>query len=98
MKKLILLGLLMLVSCKQKENITSGLTNYVPNGTFAVIKINDLAAFKSDLRNNNFINQFENSAGYSNFDQFLSRLDYIEPKDHALICFTDSSCLVDEVV
>ncbi|XLS28554.1 ribonuclease HII [Flavobacteriaceae bacterium M23B6Z8] len=89
MKKLILLGLLMLVSCKQKENITSGLTNYVPNGTFAVIQINDLAAFKSDLRNNNFINQFENSAGYSNFDQFLSRLDYIEPKDHALICFNE---------
>lgn len=89
MKKLILLVLLLLMSCQEKDKTTSGLIDYIPNGAFSIIKINDLAEFKSDLRNNNFISKFENSIVYKNFDRFLSRLNYIETKNEVLICFNE---------
>ncbi|WP_340203423.1 hypothetical protein [Ascidiimonas sp. W6] len=89
MRKLILLVLVFFISCQQKERKTSGLLGYVPKEAFSIVQINDLTSFKNNLRNNDFLAQFINTPIYSDFNDFISRLNYIETNKEILLCFNE---------
>ncbi len=89
MKKLAIIIVVFLISCQQEKKAISGLANYVPNNTFCILKINDFISFKNDLRNNHFLNQFEETKGYKQFQSFISRLNFLNADNESLLCFTE---------
>lgn len=89
MKRLILLGLVFFLGCQPKEKKISGLLGYIPGNSFCTIKINDPETFKNDLRNNDFLKQFEKSVAYDDFTDFISRIKHIQTDSELLLCFNE---------
>jgi len=64
MKKLlfILAVVTLLFGCNNPKKSTTKLFHLVPENASLVIKVNDLETFKSDIKNNDFINELPSSA------------------------------------
>jgi len=89
MKKLVLAFSLLafLFSCNNSKKSITELFHLIPENTSLVIKINDLKSFKSDIKNNDFINKLPSSDLQNNIKNHLENLKTNSP---ILICFIDS--------
>ncbi|MBN4070256.1 ribonuclease HII [Olleya sp. AH-315-F22] len=77
MKKLlfILAVVTLLFGCNNPKKSTTKLFHLVPENASLVIKVNDLETFKSDIKNNDFINELPSSALQKDLSKLLEKLN-----------------------
>ena len=83
----ILLVFALLFSCDNSKESTTKLSHLIPENASLVIKINDLQTFKSDLKNNDFINKLSSTKPSKDLLQQFEILDHIKTNSQILICF-----------
>ena len=74
-------------SCNNSKESTTTLYHLIPENSSLVLKINDLETFKSDIKNNDFINKFPSSILKKNISKHLETFKTNNP---ILVCFVDS--------
>lgn len=77
------------VSCAKEKTTPAPLLNYVPTNAAVIIRINDDAAFKSELKNNNFLSKIEKGAVYQRIFKKLNALQYIQPKSESFLSIVE---------
>ncbi len=94
MKKLvfILSIFLTIYSCNNTKKSTTKLSQLIPENSSLVIKINNLETFKSDIKNNDFINRLPSSVLQKNVSKHLENLNTNNP---VLICFETTDSIVN---
>jgi Protein of unknown function (DUF3352) len=90
MKKIvfILSIFLTIYSCINTKKNTTKLTQLIPENSSVVIKINDLETFKSDLKNNDFINRLPSSVIQKKVSKHLENLYTNNP---IFVCFENKA-------
>ncbi len=90
MKKLVFILLISLLthSCINSKKRTTEITQFVPENSSIVIKINDLETFKSDIKNNDFITKLSSSTLQRDITKKLENLKTNNP---VLVCFENST-------
>lgn len=73
-----LLLLMLICSCNRDMQAPSNSLDYIPENGFLLIKINNLSAFQSDLKNNSFLGAWKNSRPYTDIANLLQPLKYME--------------------
>jgi hypothetical protein len=94
MKKLafILIILLSILSCENSKKNTTKLSYLIPENSSLILKINDLETFKSDIKNNDFINKFPLSILQQDINKRLENLNSSNP---ILVCFETNDSIVN---
>lgn len=87
--KYLALLIVLLVSCKKDIVTSDELLAYIPNDAALIIKINDLNLLKSDLKNNNFLKDFQKTTHYQKFKKHLVLLDDVTTNDKAILCLVE---------
>ena len=87
--KIIFLFLFLILGCSQEKNTVSPLLNYIPKNATIVIRINDDATFKSELKNNDFLSKIEKGGVYKKISKKIKALQYIQPKSESLLGFVE---------
>ena len=88
MKKIwtLLLVILLFTACSNTE--TKGIaSDYIPENTQLVFKINHSKSLNTNLANTDFLNEFLASKAYKNFREKLIIIDSLHLKNEALLCF-----------
>jgi hypothetical protein len=78
---------LLILGCNPKKPSASGSMDYLPENGFALIKINNLSAFNSDLKNNHFLNSWEGTSVYGKLAGKLAPLQYLQSNSQAMLAF-----------
>ncbi|MCB0372829.1 MAG: ribonuclease HII, partial [Muricauda sp.] len=65
-----------IVSCEKEIKVSESRLDYLPPSPALIIKISNLTNFKSELKNNNFINQVK---GLSKFQSLMEKLEGLDP-------------------
>lgn len=73
-------------SCNTTKTNTVA-SDYIPENTQVVFKINNSETLNTNLTNSDFLNKFSNSKAYKNFKEKLTILDSLHLKNDALLCF-----------
>ncbi len=81
--------LLLLFSCAKEKALISPLLSYIPQNTSIIIRINDDAAFKSELKNNGFIKKLSKTEVYQNLWEKVKGLEHIESKSECMVAFVE---------
>lgn len=76
-------------SCQDAVIPVSDIIHYTPRKASVVIKINDFQAFKSELINNDFLELTKTSKPYTDSNELLSTLNYIQAKDQSLLAINE---------
>ena len=94
MKKLIfILSLVALLSnCDNSKKNTAKLSHLIPVNSFLILNINDLETFKSDIKNNDFINKFPSSVLKIELSKQLENLKTNNP---VLLCFETNYSIIN---
>ena len=94
MKKLIfILSLVALLSnCDNSKKNTAKLSHLIPENSFLILNINDLETFKSDIKNNDFINKFPSSVLKIELSKQLENLKTNNP---VLLCFETNYSIIN---
>tara|TARA_R110000868_G_scaffold289544_5_gene549793 strand:- start:5680 stop:8133 length:2454 start_codon:yes stop_codon:yes gene_type:complete len=87
--KLLAILFILLISCKKEETKRNPLLAYIPQNSAILIKINDFDLFKSDLKNNNFLKEYQKTKQYSKYIEKLKPLNDIKPKGEGILCFVE---------
>jgi hypothetical protein len=89
MKKVLFLLLISLsiYSCNNSKKNGVELKNLIPKNSSLVLKIDALEAFRSDLKNNDFISKLSSNQAYKSILSPLELLDSIQTDSQILICF-----------
>ncbi|WP_412986392.1 ribonuclease HII [Pontimicrobium sp. IMCC45349] len=92
MKKILLalLILIVLISCNNSKSKTTQLHQLIPENTSVVLKINDLEAFKSDIKNNALISEFAFSKTYKDLASQLTILEDLSTINQTYVCLNTS--------
>jgi REP element-mobilizing transposase RayT len=88
-KFLFVLATVLLLGCAREKKTTSTLLHFVPKNASLVIKINDIAALKSELKNNGFLSKLKGSTLYQKVFETIKNLDYVKPSSESLLVFTE---------
>ena len=83
-KVLFFLPIFLIFSCKTETKTQDSLLEYLPPNPSLVISINNLANFKSELINNDFLEQVQGFSANTDFVENLKGLNYIK-SDASLI-------------
>ncbi len=79
--------LILLTGCTpDKQSATDGM-DYLPENSFALIKINNLSAFNSDLKNNHFIEALQASTVYKKVAGKMASMQYLQSNSGAILAF-----------
>lgn len=62
-------------------------TDYIPENTAFIIKINHLETFKSNLNNSHFLEELVKSKTYNKLNSKLKNLNYLKTSSSLLVCF-----------
>ncbi|MGB5822264.1 MAG: ribonuclease HII [Saonia sp.] len=91
MKFPITLALIILLtfSCKKEKSVSSPLLDYIPQNASLIIKINDLSAFKSELKNNDFFSKLRQIQIYKNVFEKVKGLDHIQTNAESIMAFCE---------
>lgn len=87
--KIIPVLFLLLLNCKKEEPTTNSFLSNIPQNTAVIIKINDFDLFKSELKNNNFLKDYQKTKQYSNYSRLLKPLNYLKPNSKSILCFVE---------
>ncbi|MFS4494487.1 ribonuclease HII [Maribacter sp. 2308TA10-17] len=88
---LFVLLLALFVSCNQKETITKPLLDYIPEDAVMIAVINDHAAFKNVLRNNEFLSELKNSKTSTQILDKVKFLEYVNPESEGILTLSKSA-------
>ncbi len=83
----------LLTSCNNTKSSTTKLTQLIPETSSVILSINDIESFKSDLKNNAFINKLESASFYKDLSAPLEKLNNFNTNNKVLICFGSSENL-----
>ena len=78
---------MLILGCKPEKPSAAGSMDYLPENGFALIKINNLSSFNSDLKNNHFLNSWEGSSVYGKIAGKLAPLQYLQSNSQAMLAF-----------
>jgi len=94
MKKLafILIILLSILNCENSKKSSTKLSHLILENSSLILKINDLEAFKSDIKNNAFINKLPSSILQINVSKYIENLNTNNP---VLVCFQTTDSIVN---
>ncbi|MBO0590558.1 ribonuclease HII [Cellulophaga sp. E16_2] len=81
--------IIVFLSCKKEASTSSSLLNHIPQNASILIKINDYDLFISDLKNNAFIKEYQQTPHYSESFKYLKLLSYIKPGKESIISFIE---------
>lgn len=89
MKSKVLLPILVLffISCQTKVKITDSLLRYLPPNSALIVKINNLSNFKSELKNNAFLEKTNNFPIHEKILKKTSGLDYVNTEAICVLAF-----------
>ncbi len=87
--RVLFLFLTLLVGCTTEKNSSQPLLEYIPQNASVLIKINDLSAFKSELKNNDFLSKSQTSSVYSDVLDKIKILDILRPTSESLLAFSE---------
>ena len=73
----VLFLLILLLGCSQKQEKTSSLVHYIPDNASIVLKINDLDALQSELKNNEPLQLWKKSNLIDSISKQLQPLSYL---------------------
>lgn len=77
-----------LLSCETTSISESGLEGFIPRKAAVVIRTTDLTDLQSQVRNNDFLNQFSDTSLYGLVEKQGNLLEKIKPEGETLFCFT----------
>jgi len=77
----------LLVNCSNSKRNTTTITQLIPEASSVVLNINDFETFKSDIKNNAFIEKLSNTGLHKNLNSTLDRLSLLNTKNKVIICF-----------
>ena len=80
----------LLTSCNNAKRSTTKLTQFIPENSNVILSINDVESFKSDIKNNAFINKLASSSFYKDLSAPLDKLSNFNTNNKVLICFGTS--------
>lgn len=90
--KIVLLFFLSFIfSCTQEKNTTFPLLKYIPENSSIIIKINELALLKSELKNNDFLNRLEKTELYTSITDRLAILSNVNTNTRSVLAFVPTS-------
>lgn len=75
--------------CKKEKDVSSSLLDYIPKNAAIIFKINDHAAFKSELKNNDFLKDIGQTELYGSLLKKIKCLDYVNPKSKGTLAFSE---------
>ncbi|MEK6153488.1 ribonuclease HII [Flavobacteriaceae bacterium 3-367] len=85
----LVLTFLLFFGCQQEKVVSSSLLAYVPQNASAIIKVNDLSSFKSELKNNDFLSKLKGTKLHTAVFDKLKGLDYVQTDTESVIAFTE---------
>ena len=71
-------ALLMILGCQPQKSATLTFLDVLPNEAAVIIKINSLSSFKSELKNNDYLQLWSESTIYLDIQKKLEALQYIQ--------------------
>ena len=77
-----------LFGCSNNETRHSKLIHLIPEESAIIIKTNAFENLKSGLNNNAFFQEISNAITYTALEEKLNLLDYLNPSNDVLICFS----------
>lgn len=87
MKFRIVFLFVLILSCTEQKTSTDSILAFLPNDAVAIIKINDLAAFKSELKNNGFFNKGKTTSLFGTIEKKLSGLAQLNEENTGIVGF-----------
>jgi hypothetical protein len=78
------------LGCAEEVSLTKPLLDFVPENATAVIKINDLAAFKNGLYSNTFFNDLQKTQTFKKVLEKVQFLDFLNPKSKSVLAFIEN--------
>lgn len=80
---------ILLLNCKNEKATSSSILSYIPQNTAVVIKINDFDLFQSELKNNNFLKEYQKTKQYTEHSNKIELLSHLKPNDESVLCFVE---------
>ena len=80
---------LLVVGCSQQQKSATSLLDFIPQNAAVIVKINNLNAFKSDLKNNDFLSTMESFGLYKSVLKELEHLDNVTSGTESLLAFSE---------
>ena len=81
----VVLLLLIYISCDQVHSGKSDLLSFIPDNSSVIVKINNLNTFRSELKNNHFLNDIKSTASTQRIKESFRILDEIQTDTTSLI-------------
>ncbi|WP_430411876.1 hypothetical protein [Kordia sp.] len=85
----ILLLTILIVGCTTETPKEYSLVKFAPQDAAVILQINDFEGFKSELKNNQFLQSFKKPKFKQDFNAFVDYLKYITPTSKSLLCFNE---------
>ncbi|MEN1786051.1 MAG: hypothetical protein AAGF77_13050, partial [Bacteroidota bacterium] len=82
-----LLLLLLTVGCQTKERTTETVLEYFPPNYSAILKINDLDRFRSELKNNTVLQTLQKNGVFGDFEETVTFLELVRPTSPFTLAF-----------
>jgi len=76
-KGLVVILLMLFLSCSTKKEQSENTLSYFTNDAVAMVRINDMARFQSELKNNAFLSSSTKLPFFNSLDSFLTGLAYM---------------------
>ncbi len=87
---LLVFAFALVLGCAEEVSLTKPLLDFVPENATAVIKINDLAAFKNGLYSNTFFNDLQKTQTFKKVLEKVQFLDFLNPKSKSVLAFIEN--------
>lgn len=82
--------LVLVLGCAEEVSLTKPLLDFVPEKASAVIKINDLKAFRTGLSSNTFFSDLSKTQTFKEALQKVRFLDFLNPKSKSILAFIEN--------
>ena len=79
---------LLLLSCSNKNTKSTSLTDFIPENTTVILKVNNKERFSSSIQNNEFLKNLSKTAKLKSINESLGFLSLLNPTNDVLICFS----------
>lgn len=80
----------LVLGCAEEVSLTKPLLDFVPEKASAVIKINDLAAFKAGLSSNTFVSDLSETQTLKEALQKVQFIEFLNPKSKSILAFIEN--------
>ncbi|MBA6315128.1 ribonuclease HII [Cellulophaga baltica] len=80
---------ILFISCKKEVNIPSTLLERIPQDAAILIKINDYDLFVSELKNNSFLKEYQQTTHFSESFDYLQLLSHLKPSNESILSFIE---------